>query len=50
VIADVKMFLVVQNFSKALKIGFISFDLSIALKKAVVRLKTFPLALFKNHR
>jgi len=37
-----------HNFSKALKIGFISFNLS-SLKKSCWRFERFHLALFKNH-
>jgi len=44
-----KRFLVIQNFSKALRIGFISFNLS-SLDKGYCRFESFRLALFKNHR
>jgi len=40
---------VVQNFSKALRIRFISFNLS-SLDKGCCRFERFRLALFKNRR
>jgi len=46
---NLKRFSVVQNFSKALKIGFISFNL-ISLEKSCWRFEGFRLVLFKNHR
>jgi len=46
---NLKRFLVVQNFSKALRIGFISFELS-SLEKSCLRFERFRLALFKNRR
>jgi len=46
---QLKRFLVVQNISKVLRIGFISFNLS-SLDKGCCRFKHFRLALFKNHR
>jgi len=48
-ILDLKRFLVVQNFSKALRIGFISFKSS-SLEKGCLKFERFRLALFKNHR
>jgi len=43
-----KRFLMVQNFSKALRIRFIPFNLS-SFEKDCWRFKRFRLALFKNH-
>jgi len=44
---NLKRFLVVQNFSKALRIRFISFNLS-GTDKGCLRFERFRLALFKN--
>jgi len=44
-----KRFLVIQNFSTALEIEFISFNLS-SLEKGCLRFERFRLALFKNRR
>jgi len=48
-ISYLKRFLMVQNFSKALRIGFISFNL-ISLEKGCLRFERFRVALFKNCR
>jgi len=32
---DLKRFLVIQNFNRALRIGYISFKFEVALKKAI---------------
>jgi len=46
-VSRLKRIFVVQNFSKALRIGFISFNLS-SLDKGCCRFEHFRLALFKN--